>query len=361
MLDFFKKVGKKKTNIILNLSDMNLVRESVNRNIDMVKEYYRNNALFVNKNNALVNLINLCISKLPLPEEDYFLYFSNRINDICKRYGFISSTDSTNVLRNVLFSNSLEIFVPVESYSYMFEDNILDTCPIKIIFIEYDRIEYELYNANLDLNGKLAVFEINIPQFAMMYRKAIENGNITAPYHFINAYIYPNMLNQFINLTILNRVRTMYRGAKKQPKQKYVRYAKTVDIDKRLEGVLKTYIKVCSNKVMPLDMVLDNTPTINYPLSETLKTNYNFELTQVAWIKYFITIPYARFYLDFLGEVGRHHNADKLYDMMYDIKLLRNGTYNIWRNNAPSDYVDGVKADIEYIKQNYMPEQIRKM
>lgn len=361
MLDFFKKSGRKKTNVILNLSDMNLVRETVNRNIEMVKKYYRENAIFVNKNNSMVNLINLCISKLSLPEEDYFLYFSDRVDDICKRFKFISSGDTTNVLNNILFSNSLEIFVPVESYSFRFQPDILNTCPIKLVFIEYDRLEYELYNANLDLNGKLAVFEINIPHFAMMYREAHLQGHITAPYHFINAFIYPSMLNQFINLTILNRVRTLYRSAKQQPKQKYVRYVKTADIEKRLEGVLKTYIKTCSNKVMPLDMVVDNTPTINYPLSETLRTDYNYELTQVGWIKYFITIPYARFYLDFLGQVGRHHNADKIYNMMYDLKLLRNGTYNLWRNNAPDSYVESVKTDIEYIKENYMPEQMKKM
>lgn len=361
MLDFFKKVGKARTNIIFNLSDMTLVRDTLNANISKVKEYYRENDIQINKLNSIVKILRLCNSKLTLCDEDYFYYFSDNADGISKKFGFISNSDPYVILKDQLFTNSLEIFLPIEDNTYMFLDSLLETTPIRLVMSPYDRLEVELYNGLLDMNGRLLAYEINIPHLAMMYREWYKLTNKTSPYVFLNGYIYPSMLDQFLNFSIVNRLIKMYNGVKLSPQENITRYVKTIDISKRLDGVLRTYIKTFANRHMPLDMIIDNTPTLNYVLSSTLKLNYMFTYSQTAWIKWFMLIPYIRFYLGFMGDIGRKMNLTRIYDMMYDFKMLRNRTYQIWRTNVSEEYGDSIRDDILYIQENYLPQQVKNL
>lgn len=359
MLDFFKKVGYKKTNVILNVSDMRLVVDNIDDGIKKVKEYYRNHSIFINKNNMITNLIHFFERKVNLDFDTYYQHITNSLKYIYKLCNFVNINMSYSIHQNELFSNSLELFIPIEDDAFLISGNMMETSPIKITHLDYDRVELELYNGNLNLNGTLVIMEINITHLALMYHiyRNKLNGVSDAPYAFLNAYVYPAMLNNFINLVILNKIRRDYYNKKPSIMQNYVRYARIIDMNSRLDGVVKSYLKLFTNKSMSIDMYVDNTPTYKGHLSETLKnTNYFYDLSQFAWIKWYNIIPYARFYLDMMGELGRNYNRDKIMNMMYDFKALRNNNYNLWMRTTPKGLVDKLRIDIEYIKEKYIPK-----
>jgi len=327
--------------------------------LEKIKTYYRQRERVIDNKLILPRLIDLLARDPFMDDIEYFKKVSYNADYIAKQLNIVNNLNFGEVLENEIYnSGSYEILLCVTNELNLFEleDNWIELEPLRIIKTD---------NYNLDMNPvfdkidfympNLTIFEIDIPQLMMMYKywskERIRNDRSTDPNVFIPTYVYPNILNNLLDLTIYNRYINIFKNETMDNLDNPHPFL-IIDYTDKLDSILSKALHDTMNHNIPLAQLLNVIPVMNNTsMFYGLQLHKDIFNTQSYWV---LVVARANYILDLLkimGHNGIKRNLDIVNRLPVEIKEIERRT--MYKDTKLPEYfqitLNGVISDISNI------------
>ncbi len=200
---------------IVHTGTFNSIEKSAIKNINDAKDYYFNKVARVENSNIFVKLINDLYNA-----EDDIIDFLFRIKArkeyVARNYGIVTNDTKGRIIDSETFNNSREVFISVDNdmsdlLSSNIEDDWKSTESVKCIYHCFKGMVFlnpdnEITYENKDEN--VLVYTIDVDKLLLQYRYYYQNAKrldrSTSIAEFVYRYVYPNLINSFTDIAILN-------------------------------------------------------------------------------------------------------------------------------------------------------------
>jgi hypothetical protein len=235
------------------------VRDGLQRNLNTVIDYYRNNPTAVNSSHFIVKLL----QSITIPQsqniERYYDNVDSMSLNLSMALKMTSSIYHGRIFDGVFYGpGSIEILIANnEDFDAEEADiNWEELRPIQVLRHPKTNLGLKLPDGTADNEETgIAVISINIPMLAVQYRafryreinrrsddqvmvenEAYDTYSEKSAMEFVRMYVIPNMMNSHLDMVLFNRILNMQRGL---PVNNIVRYHPfyLTDFSEKLNGI----------------------------------------------------------------------------------------------------------------------------
>jgi len=335
----------------------NLVKKMYARELNRVKDYYRNREYNYDNNNMFIKLIKTLARDNTLPVLDYLEYINTDAKYAISRFGFVSNRSHGSVMDNVLLERE-------SSEAFLYIDNAIDILDMETGWRDYESIRVissditDIYYPTLFKYtrpaGRITIYEVDIKAIMLQYyywskeRKALDRD--TSANVFFPTVVIPNISNSIIDQAIWNRFKSfvidepMVISRMRHP-------IALIDYTKGIDSVLLDIIKDVRDTSIPVSQLLKTIPNItNSDTYHTLQITKSYYNKQSKWILWVARLNDIVIIHKLLGDRGYKLNRALFNSLPYELKLMnrRESTYVGWLD--PLTEVS-ILADIEYLEK----------
>ena len=206
------------------------VKQGLQRNLQIVTQYYRTNPMAVNSSHFLVRLLQSITIPQSMNLERYYANVDAISLKLSMAMKMTSSIFKGQLFDGVFYGpNSLEVLIADnESFDIVEANkNWEDLCPVQVLRHPKSDLGLNLLDGtNTGSETGLAVIVINIPMLALQYRafryneiylsksEDTEDGDSQKSImQFVHMYVLPNMLYSHLDQAIFNRIDNFEKGA----------------------------------------------------------------------------------------------------------------------------------------------------
>lgn len=353
MLDIFSKMDHMAMSTIRD-PKIEYIKNKLDAEIKKVKEYYRYRNGKVKNNNMLVRLITTAAPNYHKDIFDYMRLVEDSAIYHSKTFDIVSKLSKGSILDNVIFGyNSQEIFIYDEQDLDLItaESNWEDLQAIKVI--SYHGTDTSLVMpseyTSFDIS-KLTIFKIDIRILLLQYKmwslNRIVSNFSTDPAEFIYSIVYPSMINDILDISIINRLIHLNNDDEMKPNNNRHPFH-ILDYNNKIDKILKDVLKEIKHTNKPYSNIMKNIPLL------TSKHMYEFVFDndignrQNKWALFISKLDYITFLLEISDIKTLKRNKDTINDLKIIIKYLT-------RDRA-LDHIDDpfiktdIELDVEYI------------
>lgn len=324
-----------------------------------VKTYYRKRPKFVESNNLLVELIKQFVVEF---KSDDFAYARKVEQQLSRLVGVMGLTSPIN--KGKVWEGGVTLG-PKSNEVVMVSFEDFPTQGLEKTWQELKPLRY-LYHTRTDIGLPImnnttpgiayGVILINIPMLLVQYRYwlkdqiAIRGNEVESPMRFVGAYVLPNAIESFLDISWFNRLERQAKGIPNPrfpaPHPFYI-----TDMSDRLEKLAKFTNEMAVTKAITLEATATAVPSlVNPTLFETVKLPKGVVTVQNEWAIALARFPYIR-YLTSLMQNGGVFDRAQLNDVIIDlIETTYDSTFSQFGNNA---FVKSFKQQvIEFVAKN---------
>lgn len=359
---------------IVHTGTFNSIEKSAIKNINDAKDYYFNKVARVENSNIFVKLINDLYNA-----EDDIIDFLFRIKArkeyVARNYGIVTNDTKGRIIDSETFNNSREVFISVDNdmsdlLSSNIEDDWKSTESVKCIYHCFKGMVFlnpdnEITYENKDEN--VLVYTIDVDKLLLQYRYYYQNAKrldrSTSIAEFVYRYIYPNLINSFTDIAILNSYidintdKVEINGIAVDIQFSNIRInARLPIVLTNIENAFNNYSLDFSNKLNKSTKKSYSYLFLNLRLIEKSALDIVTELEKDSltvtslnrWCTILPKLKYILFSLIIFKENGRRMNASYISGLRVLIKMYKRE--NIYVPNEISDYffkyLDGINLII---------------
>lgn len=200
---------------IIHTGTFNNIEKIAIKNINDAKEYYFNRVARVRNDNIFVKIIN----DLYNAEDDIidFLFkIKARKEFVARNYGIVTNDTKGKIIDDETFNNSREVFISIDNdmsdlLSSNIEDEWKSTESVKCIYHCFRGMVFLNPNNDITLlnnDENVIVYTVDLEKLLLQYRyyykNALRMDRSTNIAEFVYRYVYPNLINSFTDIAILN-------------------------------------------------------------------------------------------------------------------------------------------------------------
>ncbi len=359
---------------IVHTGAFNSIEKNAIKNINEAKDYYFNKVAKVENSNIFVKLINDLYNA-----EDDIIDFLFRIKArkeyVARNYGIVTNDTKGRIIDNETFNNSREVFISIDNdmsdlLSGNIEDDWKSTESVKCIYHCFKGMVFlnpdnEITYENKDEN--VLVYTIDVDKLLLQYRYYYQNAKrldrSTSIAEFVYRYIYPNLINSFTDIAILNSYidintdKVEINGIAVDIQFSNIRInARLPIVLTNIENAFNNYSLDFSNKLNKSTKKSYSYLFLNLRLIEKSALDIVTELEKDSltvtslnrWCTILPKLKYILFSLIIFKENGRRMNASYISGLRVLIKMYKRE--NIYVPNEISDYffkyLDGINLII---------------
>lgn len=359
---------------IVHTGTFNSIEKNAIKNINDAKDYYFNKVARVENSNIFVKLINDLYNA-----EDDIIDFLFRIKArkeyVARNYGIVTNDTKGRIIDSETFNNSREVFISVDNdmsdlLSSNIEDNWKSTESVKCIYHCFKGMVFlnpdnEITYENKDEN--VLVYTIDVDKLLLQYRYYYQNAKrldrSTSIAEFVYRYVYPNLINSFTDIAILNSYvdvntdKVEINGIAVDIQFSNIRInARLPIVLTNIENAFNNYSLDFSNKLNKSTKKSYSYLFLNLRLIEKSALDIVTELERDSltvtslnrWCTILPKLKYILFSLIIFKENGRRMNASYISGLRVLIKMYKRE--NIYVPNEISDYffkyLDGINLII---------------
>lgn len=359
---------------IVHTGTFNSIEKSAIKNINDAKDYYFNKVARVENSNIFVKLINDLYNA-----EDDIIDFLFRIKArkeyVARNYGIVTNDTKGRIIDSETFNNSREVFISVDNdmsdlLSSNIEDDWKSTESVKCIYHCFKGMVFlnpdnEITYENKDEN--VLVYTIDVDKLLLQYRYYYQNAKrldrSTSIAEFVYRYIYPNLINSFTDIAILNSYvdintdKVEVKGVAVDIQFSNIKInARLPIVLTNIENAFNNYSLDFSNKLNKSTKKSYSYLFLNLRLIEKSALDIVTELEKDSltvtslnrWCTILPKLKYILFSLIIFKENGRRMNASYISGLRVLIKMYKRE--NIYVPNEISDYffkyLDGINLII---------------
>lgn len=331
-----------------NIEDTKLryVTDRLESEIEHVKEYYRYRDGKVLNNNMLVRLITTSAPDYNKDIFDFIRILDSTAIYNSKTFDIVSNIHKGSILESVIFGyNSHEIFLYEEEEIDIMsiEDNWLDLKPLKII--KYDGTDINLTMPSKEINfdkDTLSIFKIDVRMLILQYRfwalERINKDFSTDPASFIYSIVFPNMIEDILNHSIINRLEHMIKN-KPIIINNHQHPFNILDMNSNINKILKNTIKYVKYQNKSYTNIMKNVHLIN---NDMYNMAFEPELgnKQSRWVYFLAKIPYLKLLFSLSNEETYKRNKDTINELRILIKQIE--------RDRTMDHIDNMEIEMKY-------------
>lgn len=359
---------------IVHTGTFNSIEKNAIKNINDAKDYYFNKVARVENSNIFVKLINDLYNA-----EDDIIDFLFRIKArkeyVARNYGIVTNDTKGRIIDSETFNNSREVFISVDNdmsdlLSSNIEDDWKSTESVKCIYHCFKGMVFlnpdnEITYENKDEN--VLVYTIDVDKLLLQYRYYYQNAKrldrSTSIAEFVYRYVYPNLINSFTDIAILNSYvdvntdKVEINGIAVDIQFSNIRInARLPIVLTNIENAFNNYSLDFSNKLNKSTKKSYSYLFLNLRLIEKSALDIVTELERDSltvtslnrWCTILPKLKYILFSLIIFKENGRRMNASYISGLRVLIKMYKRE--NIYVPNEISDYffkyLDGINLII---------------
>ena len=359
---------------IVHTGTFNSIEKNAIKNINDAKDYYFNKVARVENSNIFVKLINDLYNA-----EDDIIDFLFRIKArkeyVARNYGIVTNDTKGRIIDSETFNNSREVFISVDNdmsdlLSSNIEDDWKSTESVKCIYHCFKGMVFlnpdnEITYENKDEN--VLVYTIDVDKLLLQYRYYYQNAKrldrSTSIAEFVYRYVYPNLINSFTDIAILNSYvdintdKVEINGIVVDIQFSNIRInARLPIVLTNIENAFNNYSLDFSNKLNKSTKKSYSYLFLNLRLIEKSALDIVTELERDSltvtslnrWCTILPKLKYILFSLIIFKENGRRMNASYISGLRVLIKMYKRE--NIYVPNEISDYffkyLDGINLII---------------
>lgn len=316
-------------------------------------------------NNPLYRVLFTHCPDISLNDYDFYKEVTYSIEHADSFYGFISLNNKGKAYNNIIYKGCQEIFVNDDEdldFKYMeSEEEWKNLRPLRMIYTNNTDLDFCVTPGKKMMSG-VVMYNVNIKKLLFQYKKwadyRMANYASIDPAIYLLQYAFPNMILDYTNLSIFNRL-MYYIKNNKFPRSTYEKFYPfyVVNVTDGIDSVLEHIVEDFSGRRVTIDNLLRSIPTCNFGdemgMMEYLKINVPEIAKNANWVPYITRIGYINNILNMFGEIGIKYNKDKVSDFYQELKALSTGMVEIPGYVDPF-LVEDMKSDIENLKSIFL-------
>lgn len=336
-------------------------RTYVNRDLNRVVDYYRNNVTFVNNQHLLVRFLLTLNVSFKREWNDY----RRAVRDTCFNIAGLMGVSTPLSFGRVMapgffYGKRMTEIVLGHDEPFDIKDavqNWRDLRPVRVLRHPYSDMSMARPTGDYkpSMKSDIAVIAINLPMLAVQYRAWCEQERVDlnsdlhrATVSFVSMYPITNALFSHMDIALFNRLSTLYDGEKPDS---YVRSNPIMISDQSglVDMSLRRAVGELGRVTMNFDHLVDNIPLFTEPNLRSLLVMPNtIPNRQIEWGMIVAVLPYIRFLVRFNAFTRNEMNSWHLNRLRYWLQVIRNDRTleNILPNNVYRDIDDALYRDI---------------
>ncbi len=301
---FFNKPNNKRFTI-KHYPAWKYCKDGLNRNLNIVKDYYKSRIYAVKSNHFLCRLINSVSVPYSLPIDMFVDTIDAKTWNLSMQFKMTSSIYRGGIFSGNFYGSGFrEIYISDSYYFNPFEEarNWQNINAVKVIYHTKSDIDLLLPNGRNNSNEDgLAILTINIPLLMLQYRCFTEDQRrklaigqiegLLGVVHFIHMFVLPNMLDTQLDIALMNRFLNVLSNKESGIIERthpfyYTKYDKHVD---------NVYVNVRDNldrEMLYLELFETIPSVVKENMREVLKLPNLAETRQVLWVEVLARIQY---------------------------------------------------------------------
>ena len=299
--------------------------------LEKVKNYYRYRIRATNNKNILSKLIDLLRTDITKDEFDYYKYVDSNAEYIAKQLNIVNDLSSGKVLESEIYGdNSYEILLSVNNdidFDYI-ANNWIELETLRVIKTDNVQLNFTVPFENIDMYiDTLTIFEIDIVTMLLQYRhwalERMSNDDSIDPNVFIATIVYPNVLNNMIDLTIFNRYMNIALDIEQYTELDNKNPFLIIDYNDKVNNILKEVVKDTKNRNIYLTQLLKTIPSIyNNNMIEALHINKDIFNIRSYWVLVVARLKIVLNLIKILDKHGMKRNKDLINRIPVDLKEI---------------------------------------
>ncbi len=323
--------NKRNINNMSTMTDPKLryLKERLSIEIKNTIEYYNFRNGKVNNNNMLVRLITTTMPDYNLDIFDYISKLDNDAIYYSKNFDIVSKLSKGSILNSVIFGdNSKELFIYKEdTFDIMeAEDNWKQLRPIRTKRFEGTDTSLVMPSNKIDFDyPTLSIFNIDVRMLLVQYKywslNRIKNDFSTDPAHFIYSYVFPSMIEDILDLSIVNRLININNGITNKSNNNKHPF-NILDMNNTIDKILTNTLKYIKFENKEYSNILSNIHLITADTLYDLVLSSDIGNKQNKYALWLCNIPYIIFLLDISDKHTYKRNKDVYNDILILLKQL---------------------------------------
>lgn len=239
-------------------------------NIEYVKRYYNSSNTAVNSNHILVEIIKNINIPFVIPLDRYSQLLLTKATRCASNMNLTTAYGKGKVFQNQFFNDSYEIIIGHdESFDYnKAYSNWTRLEPVEILKHSETNLDLPILDGKTrNLNNTTNVISVNIVMLGIMYKAFMDNEisknlpTTKSIMQFIRMYVLPGMIRSYVNISLFNRLSNFKIGIKEPIVDRNAHsFYMPVNLDKRIDFVLKSVLNELEKKSLFLSGILSNIP-----------------------------------------------------------------------------------------------------
>jgi hypothetical protein len=297
-----------------------------------VKTYFRDNIVRLDSTNILVDILNNIDIIMSYDGYRYSQYLMNRAEGLSRTLKITSSFSHGEIHTNAFYGKGCDEILLLDLSPFDVEKAEKfwkNLAPVYPLLHPWSDFGYLLpTGGDVDSGKGLSSIAIHIPMLAFQYRCFLKekirlNDTITAsPEIFLMQYVFPNMLNQQIDLVVLNRLMNLFYDrpmSKNLIKLPMAIYSYADKVDDLLQKVLD---RLKDNRLFYVESLLTIPSLFSDNMDRVLKMPDIPNTNQVWWALVLSRMSIVKFLIDLGGQIGVTYNQYYLAVYRVDLTYL---------------------------------------
>ena len=336
------------------------VRDGLERNLKVVKEYYYNRPHAVKNTNILVKLL----TNLGVPYDLHLERFYDIVDARALQYS-MSFKMTSSLYRGAFFKNAfyggntMEVLVANNDSidPYYVYNNWREVQSVKVVDHPKSDLDLLLPNGRMASSGDgVAVIEINIPTLAIQFRAFMDEqmkrsaGGMLSPQstaQFIHMHVLPNMLDTHLNIALFNRAYNLTVGAPMGITERKHPFYLT-SFNDQVDKVYKIQIDHLKNTERDFKSILKTFQCLNGTFADALRLPGTASTRQIVWVEFIARLRAMDFMTDLSVSRGRAKNTNDINQFMRSLKMFESDKLLV--TALPAEVHDDVQNMIYSIK-----------
>ena len=317
------------------------INEKIQQNLAVLIRYYRSVEEPIPNQNIIARILNDTFID---PTLDTLTYVEEveKSKDRLNQYGIVSNRNLGHVF-NKGYTGSNEMFYSVQNQLFLY--NISSTwrklVPLRMVYTNNSNLDYEIRYGKM-VSKDYTIFEIDYVKLMVMYKEWCLNRMQSRfeinPNTFISQYVFPNMLTESINIILFSRLIDRFYNVD-IPKTKITYPFYLIDVTADIDKVINLFIKENKNRRLDVEKIINtfpNTTEDKSTLDIVRLSEYRF-LQQSNWILWLSRLPWIKFLIDFLGDIGKKYNIDLINNLQKYFLSFQSNNVPIPKSLSPEN------------------------
>lgn len=339
-------------------NDINYLRRIYNYNKTSICKYYKERNFSVKNTHILSRFLEHFPMYFNYDSYQYIDFVINKLQYLGKHFKFTSEIEKGVIHPGYFYGPQNEEIIIASDENFDIQDTVNNWQTTKSIYtLKHNRNDLKLL---LPLGhddgtiGGISSVMINIPKLALQYREFMKQQYINVQSdrvvlnknHFIMKYVLPNMIEDYIDYMMLNRIKDTFYGREivnPKYKHRFKIFEPIIQIDRYVQNTLD----VITNKNIDFVNILHNIPLIfRLDASELLGLP---DISLTNQIKWALVISRLDDFI-FLYDVSRAKDKNRHY--INDMKrlVMRITRDHLLDNKFSYETEKQINAKIDYIK-----------